>query len=78
MKQTITRLNKVIGQLKAIVKMLETNEDCSKIIIQFQASKAALDSAFCESLSNSLINCIDKKNPDDIKKMLKLIIKLNK
>ena len=75
MKDTINRLNRVIGQLNWIIKMIEKGEDCSKIIIQFQAAKAAIESTFSKALSDNLLICIKEKNPEDIEKILKLITK---
>jgi len=75
MKDINVRLKKIIGQLTGITKMIDENQDCEKIIIQFQAVKAALDSAFSESLSLNLEECLSKKDSGKMKKILKLIIK---
>jgi len=78
MKTINTRLKKVIGQISGIIKMIEEEQDCEKIIIQFQAAKAALDSAFCENLNLNLKKCCtDNKNlkNKNISKILKLISK---
>ena len=73
MNKKIRRLKLIIGQLNWLIKMMEKKDDCWKIIIQFQAAKAALDSAFWEVLSWSVDNCLKEKNPEDLKKILKLI-----
>jgi len=75
MQDTNTRLKKVIGQLTGIMKMIDEQQDCEKIIIQFQAAKAALDSAFSESLNTNLEKCLQKKDSKNIKNILKLISK---
>jgi DNA-binding FrmR family transcriptional regulator len=75
MSNTSTRLKRVIGQLNGIVKMMEEKQDCEKIIIQFQAAKAALDSAFAESLNTNLENCLTQKDSEKMKKIIKLISK---
>ncbi|MBT3816861.1 MAG: metal-sensitive transcriptional regulator [Candidatus Magasanikbacteria bacterium] len=75
MKNIQKRLNKVIGQISGINKMIEEKQDCEKIIVQFQAAKAALESAFSESLSKNLEKCIQKKDSKNIKNILKLISK---
>lgn len=69
------RLKKVIGQITGVMKMIEEKQDCEKIIIQFQAAKSALDSAFCESLSLNLEKCLLTKDAEGMKKIVKLISK---
>lgn len=39
----ILRINRIIGQLKGIQKMLETKRDCSATILQIGAIKAAVN-----------------------------------
>jgi DNA-binding FrmR family transcriptional regulator len=75
MQDINNRLKKVIGQLTGIMKMIDEQQDCEKIIIQFQAAKAALDSAFFESLNTNLEKCLQKKDSKNIKNILKLISK---
>ena len=72
---TITRLNRVIGQLSGIIKMMEEGQDCEKVIIQFQAAKAALESAFSESLHSNLERCLQTKDSEQMKHLLKLLAK---
>jgi len=69
------RLKKVIGQIFGIIKMIDNKEDCEKVIIQFQAAKAALSSAFSENLNSNLKSCLKKKDSKNIKNILKLISK---
>ena len=69
------RLKKVIRQISGIMKMIEEEQDCEKIIVQFQAAKAALDSAFSENLNNKLSECLKKKDSKSIKNIVKLISK---
>ena len=75
MNKISIRLKKVIGQLSGIVKMIEDEQDCEKIIIQFQAAKSALDSAFSENLNVNLEKCLTKKDSKNMKKILSLISK---
>ena len=74
-KKVISRLKRANGQVAGLIKMLEAGEDCDKIIVQFQASKAALDGAFSELLSDNLEQCLTKKDNTQIKKIIKLIVK---
>ena len=43
MKDVILRLKRVAGQIEGLTRMIEREEECSQIITQFQAAKAALD-----------------------------------
>ena len=69
------RLKKVIGQISGIMKMIKKKQDCKKIIIQFQDAKAALTSAFSESLNAGLEKCLKEKDSESMKNILKLISK---
>jgi len=73
MQSINTRLKKIVGQITGIMKMIEGEQDCEKIIIQFQAVKAALNSAFSESLNLNLENCLQNNDSEKMKKILKLI-----
>ncbi len=75
MQDTNIRLKKIIGQLTGIMKMLDEKQDCEKIIIQFQAAKAALDSAFAENLNINLEECLLKEDSKNMKNILKLLSK---
>ena len=73
MKNIQIRLKKISGQISGLSKMIEEGQDCEKIIIQFQAAKAALDSAFSEVLNLNLEICLKGKDSDTMAKILKLI-----
>jgi DNA-binding FrmR family transcriptional regulator len=69
------RLKKIAGQINGIIKMIDEDQDCEKIITQFQASKAAIDSAYAEVLSQNLQSCLKSKNSEQMSKIVKLITK---
>ncbi len=75
MADTITRLKRVHGQIQGIINMLEKQDDCEQIVIQFQAVKEALNSAFTEHLSENIERCIQSKNAQKIERLLKLLVK---
>ena len=75
MQNIKSRLKKINGQISGIIRMIDKKEDCEKIIVQFQAVKAAIESAFAENLSMDLGECLQKKDSKNIKKILKLISK---
>ena len=75
MKEINGRLKKIAGQINGIIKMIDEGQDCEKIITQFQASKAAIDSAYAEILSQNLQNCLKSKDAKQMNKIVKLITK---
>jgi len=67
------RLKKITGQINGIMKMIDEQQDCEKIITQFQAAKAAIDSAYAEVLKQNLQNCIKKNDKSQMNKIVQLI-----
>lgn len=75
MQKLEARLKRIIGQINGIIKMMNEEKDCEKVIIQFQAAKAALDSAFSEALNENLEKCITNNDPEKMQKIIKLLSK---
>jgi len=71
----INRLKRNNGQLKALIRMIENDEDCEKALLQFQAAQSALDGAFKVFLETNLNQCLEHRDQDKIKKLLPLILK---
>ena len=75
MDDVILRLKKVSGQIQGIIKMIEREEECEKVVTQFQAAKAALDNTFSLVLTRNLQDCMSRQDSDNVEKILKLISK---
>jgi len=75
MKKIQNRLKRLEGQIRGLQKLLETADDCEKIIIQFSAAKSALDNCYSLLLTENLSKCFKNKDDKDLDKLLKLIIK---
>ena len=77
-----TRLRKIEGQVRGIIKMVENDEYCPKIIVQVLAVNNALNSFNKELLSCHIINCVksDIENGDEraVKEFVQMINKLMK
>lgn len=71
----IARLNRVIGQLSGIVKMIEKGDSCDKIAIQFQAVQGALGNCFSNFLQENLEKCLVSKNKKQMEGLLKLLVR---
>lgn len=74
-QDVIVRLKKVSGQVEGLIKMLEREDECMRIITQFQAAKAALDSTFSLVLHRNLRECVSRDNTESMERILKLISK---
>lgn len=75
MKKILDRLNRIEGQVRGLQKAITEGSDCEKIITQFKATQSALDSCFAELLNENLTKCLNTKDPEELKKILKLIVK---
>ncbi len=71
----INRLKRNKGQLEALIRVIENEEDCEKILLQFQAAQSALDGAFKVFLESNLSQCLENGDQTKIKKLLPLILK---
>jgi len=58
-KKVAARLARVEGQVRGIKALVENDTDCEKIAIQMAAARRALDRAFYEMLSCSLLTHVD-------------------
>jgi CsoR family transcriptional regulator, copper-sensing transcriptional repressor len=75
MEDVILRLKKISGQVQGLIKMIEREEECEKVVTQFQAAKAALDNTFSLVLNRNLQNCLSRQDSESVEKILKLISK---
>ena len=75
MQDVIVRLKKVAGQVDALARMIEAGEGCDKVIVQFQAAKAALESTYSLVLDRSLKECMNHNDSKNVEQILKLISK---
>jgi DNA-binding FrmR family transcriptional regulator len=75
MDDVIVRLKKVSGQIQGLIRMIEGQEECEKVVTQFQAAKAALDNTFSLVLNRNLQNCLNKQDAQSVEKIIKLISK---
>ncbi len=69
-----SRLNKIIGQLNGIKKMVEENKYCEDILIQLAASKNAIKSLSLFILNNHLNTCIKEHvdQDDTVEELIRL------
>jgi DNA-binding FrmR family transcriptional regulator len=65
----IKRMNRVIGQMNGVKKMIEEDKYCGDILIQLAATRNAIDSISDLVLDNHMHHCVKDaiKNDDDTK-----------
>ncbi len=73
-KEDLTnRLRRCIGQLESVVKMIDADEDCEKVLIQLKAARRAADSAARVLLACHLETAIAEKDKFDYKFLTDLL-----
>lgn len=75
-KNEISRINRAIGQIEGIKKMIENNRYCPDILIQLKAVRSALKSIESNILKTHLEHCVadsfaNKKDQDEKIKEIK-------
>ena len=81
-KSVINRISRVIGHLEAIKRMVENGQDCSEVLIQLSAVKAAINNTGKIILKDHIEHCIvdaiehgDKEALTDLEKAIDQFIK---
>jgi DNA-binding FrmR family transcriptional regulator len=78
-KNIESRINNIIGQLNAIKRMInEENTDCTEVIVQLKAIKAASSSLYENYLNTNINTCLQeggKKNKVLLNNLIKEISK---
>lgn len=77
MRTNEQRINIIVGQLEAIKRMLaDSNNDCTKLIIQLKAVKSALSSLLEKIVSEEMERCLLGQNKGQQDRALKIIKEL--
>lgn len=80
-KKIIHRLNRIEGQVRGILKMMEEGKDCRDVVTQMSAARNALDRTTALVVGMNLEKCIrdeHKKGTDSeelIKEAVQLLVK---
>ncbi len=75
MQDVIVRLKKVDGQIQGLIRMIEKEEECEKVVTQFLAAKAALDNTYSLVLNRNLKKCLNMQDSESVERIIKLIAK---
>ena len=81
-RSVLNRISRVIGHLESIKKMVESGRDCSEVLIQLSAVKAAINSTGKLILKDHMDHCIvdaiehgDREAIQDLEKAINQFIK---
>ena len=72
-KAVVNRLSRAIGHMESIKRMVEDNRDCSEVLIQLSAVKAAINNTGKVILQDHIEHCIvDAVDSGDMKALEEL------
>lgn len=69
--KTLTRLKKIRGQIDGIIKMYSECRECSDVVTQIAAARAALGSAGKEMLTSEAVACARDNKSGKLDKLIK-------
>jgi len=70
------RINRVIGQLKGIQRMVETNRDCGEVLQQISAVKKAIDGMSKLILISDICQYVPPKDSKKVEQIIERAINL--
>jgi CsoR family transcriptional regulator, copper-sensing transcriptional repressor len=70
------RINRIIGQLKGVERMVGEKRDCSEILQQVSAIKKAIDGLSKGIMVSGVCRFVAKKNIKEVEKMVERAINL--
>lgn len=70
------RINRVIGQLRGIGKMIDEKRDCALVLQQISAVKKAIDGLTKELVVSDICQYVPKEKAQQVKDMVEQAIKL--
>ncbi|MEG0372151.1 MAG: metal-sensitive transcriptional regulator [Clostridium sp.] len=82
-KDIITRLRRIEGQVKGIQRMIENEQDCTDILVQIAAIRAAISKVGGVVLENYSMACVAKvtnqeDGQEEIKNLINAMVKFIK
>lgn len=75
MNKTELRINRILGQLNGVKKMMQAKRDCSAILLQISAIKAAVNNLGLEIAKDEACN-LAPKNKEKLDQILKGIARI--
>ena len=63
-----TRVKKIEGQLRGILRMMEEEKDCKEVITQLSAVRSAVDRTIGVIVTDNLVECLGKEDAESLDK----------
>jgi DNA-binding FrmR family transcriptional regulator len=60
------RLKRIEGQLRGVIKMMESEKGCKDVITQLSAIRSAVDKTIGVIVSSNLVDCVVEANNNGI------------
>ena len=76
MEDTKKRINRIIGQMRGIEKMINSKRDCSEVLQQISAVKKAIDGLSKEMVISDICHLIPDSDTRKIGQMVERAINL--
>lgn len=70
------RINRIVGQLRGIERMVNDDRDCSEVLQQVSAVKAAIDGLSKEIVVSGICRYVPKAQTKKVEKMVERAINL--
>ena len=81
-KAIVSRINKIVGQMNGVKKMIEEDRYCDDVLIQLSAIENSVKSLSNHILENHIYSCVandlEKGNLEVIDELINLFKKFNK
>ncbi|HJA65335.1 CsoR family transcriptional regulator [Lachnoclostridium sp. An169] len=76
-KAVVNRLSRAIGHLETVKKMVENGQDCSEVLIQLAAVRAALTNTgkliLKDHLDHCIVDAVSENDPEALEQFKKAI-----
>jgi len=76
MEEIDRRINRIVGQLKGIQKMVSNDRDCTETLQQISAVKKAIDGLTAELVSKHIITCTSPEKQKQVTRLIEQSINL--
>ena len=73
---TKQRINRLVGQLKGIERMIDTERECAEVLQQISAVKKAIDGLSKEILMADICRLMPKEDTKKVERMVERAINL--
>ena len=70
------RINRIIGQLKGIQRMMETDRDCHEVLQQVSAVKKAIDGISKELVIADICKTLPKESTQKIERVVDRVLSM--